>query len=503
LLRGIDTASLETYLAGLEGQLAQTLADYNSLVLSLNESRDALQGFYITNSTLHEMINASAREHNRIAMDMPNQGLLGDKEKAALDLRKDVASLWEHINRTNTAEAVRKTDQNNAFLGFLCNITAECYPGFSYGTLQSACNETAWINGMKVNLSNATDSCAKQVIADMMQNTTSNLSCNYTRDDLVHALWKTSPEECRPIDASLDLREHGLNLHSMYARIVDPIPDIPEPKPRCCVFNICSDCQEGEYPVVFLHGHSPIKGVSYEYSLEVFNKLQEKLEEDGYLNAGEISVYTQTDAESGEWGKSGVPVTLRASYYVDRFLGGSNYILVQHKTESIDAYAVRLKEIMDIIRYKTGHDKARIVAFSMGGLVARRYVHLFGTNSVECLILVGSPNHGVHGRVAQLCPVVGEKLECRDLAKDSVMLKKLNSDDLPGIPITNIVGRGCDMSGEDGDGIVTRKSAYLDGAANHYIDGVCRSATKSLHTDLLDIERYPDVYTIISDALSE
>ncbi|MBW2974429.1 alpha/beta fold hydrolase, partial [Candidatus Woesearchaeota archaeon] len=180
-----------------------------------------------------------------------------------------------------------------------------------------------------------------------------------------------------------------------------------------------------------------------------------------------------------------------------------NYVVVHVKSENIDTYSIRLKEVLDLIRYKTGKPKVNIIAFSMGGLVARRYIQIFGTESVNRVILIGTPNKGITGRTADLCPLVGGDLECRDMDSGSLFLNKLNRGSLPDIPIYSIVGTGCLMEGKEGDGTVLEENARLEGAQNFVINGTCTSVDKPLHTDLRDIGLYPEVYDIIIDALDE
>ncbi|MBU0470964.1 MAG: alpha/beta hydrolase, partial [Nanoarchaeota archaeon] len=227
------------------------------------------------------------------------------------------------------------------------------------------------------------------------------------------------------------------------------------PSLKCCVFGECRDCcvaSECEdnpllYPILFLHGHAISQGTSAEYSLEGFNDIQNRLEEEGFLNAGTVTLYTSTDSPEGVWGLPPVPLTIRGSYYFDVFKQPDNYYLVQTKSENIDTYAIRLKELVDIVKYKTGKPKVNIVAFSMGGLVARRYLQIFGTENAHKLVMIGTPNKGITGTVAEICAFAGAELECRDLQADSLFMNKLNSGKNPDIPVYNIVGTGCEMDG--------------------------------------------------------
>ena len=275
-----------------------------------------------------------------------------------------------------------------------------------------------------------------------------------------------------------------------------------EIKSICRIDNLDSECgaDEDNYPLVFLHGHAVVKDSPLEYSLEGFSGLQGKVEEEGYLDAGSISLYTNKDVPINIWDMN-KSLSIRASYYFDLFKEPENYKIVLTKSENIDTYAVRMKEVFDNIRQRTGKDKVDVIAFSMGGLVMRRHMQLFGSEGFNHVILLGTPNKGIIGDVATLCPVVGgEKRECDDMRYDSLFMQKLNSQKVPS-NIHNIYGIGCDMNLGTGDGIVLEEKAKLDGIDNYIIYGVCRGKLVPLHLDLLSVERYPEVFDIISDIL--
>ncbi len=327
---------------------------------------------------------------------------------------------------------------------------------------------------------------------------------------LAAELIKTLSISCSFADFALPLAE--INYTPLTMPEIIPLPinfSFTDPEPQCCIFGDCSNCcstpacqnDPATYPVVFLHGHAVSKETSADYSLEGFNQIQERLEEEGYLNAGAITLYTSRNIPPGSWGKLNVPLALRASYYFDLFEEPENYVVVPTKSENIDTYAIRLKDLIDTIKYKTGKPKVNLVAFSMGGLVARRYLQVFGSDNVNMLIMIGTPNKGIVGDVAEYCPLVGEQRECRDMHAESIFMKKLNTGKLPYVPIHNIVGTGCEMNGEQGDGAVLERNAYLEGAQNYIINGTCEGVAEPLHLALRDIETYPEVYEIITEAL--
>jgi len=313
--------------------------------------------------------------------------------------------------------------------------------------------------------------------------------------------------ESTPIADLLDLKLNKVTLekdNNSYIAI-----EFEEPQPQCCIFGKCqvccitSECKNNPstYPAIFIHGHAVNKDSSAEYSLEGFNQIQEKLEESGYINAGTITLFTAKDAKQGDLALIPAPLTIRASYYFDIFQEPENYIAVQTKSENIDTYAIRLKDVVEAVKYRTGKPKVNIVAFSMGGLVTRRYLQIFNEDSVNKVILIGTPNKGIVGNVANYCSLTGEELECRDMNENSLFMNKLNRDSLPQIPVYNIVGTGCEMNGKQGDGIVLEEKATLEGTQNYIIEGKCRSLVSPLHLDLRNIEMYPEVYEIIRKAL--
>ncbi len=284
--------------------------------------------------------------------------------------------------------------------------------------------------------------------------------------------------------------------------------DFKEAKWHCPVYGEEKECCSTEncfndvntYPLIFVHGHAFNKDISTEYSLDAFNQIQNRLTTEGYIDAGAISGYAFGTEHQGLWRIMPAPFTFRGSYYYDFFEQESQYSLVQTKSENIDTYAIRLKDMITWVKYKTGRPKVIIVAHSMGGLVSRRYMQVFGSTDVQRLIMIGTPNQGIVGDVADYCAVVGEELECRDMQENSLFLNKLNREDLPKIPITNIVGVGCDMEGEDGDGVIRKDKAELPGVKNYYINGNCTS-TDFLHNDLLKVNSYPEVYEMVKNAL--
>ncbi len=282
--------------------------------------------------------------------------------------------------------------------------------------------------------------------------------------------------------------------------------------PVCCIFGECKKCcTEAEckedpllYPVLFLHGHSLNKDNSPDFSLDAFNKIQTKLQEDGYIGAGTITpVSDYSEIKQGEWGLSSKPLSVKGSYYLVSYYNLGSYSIATQTSENIETYAIRLKELIDLLKFRTGKDKVVIVAHSMGGLTARSYLQIFGDNNVDKLILIAVPNKGISGKVSSYCPILGEKKECNDMNEDSIFIKKLNDPlkVLKSAKIYNILGVGCDMDAKDGDGIVVKENAELNYTINYHINGAC-TGLKLLHTEILNIDKYPEVYERIKSILT-
>ncbi len=226
--------------------------------------------------------------------------------------------------------------------------------------------------------------------------------------------------------------------------------------------------------------------------------IQEKMQEDGILNAGELNL-KELSHDIGILSGINVPMTFRTTYYYLPHLRFGKYTLAVQKSERIENYALRLKDLIETIKQKTGKAKVRIVAHSMGGLVVRDYLYLFGTNNVETVILINTPNHGIDSKIAEYCGVLGAKKECEDLQTDSPFLSILNSAPLPNIKMIVVSTSGCLMENNQmGDGVVTLKSSFLDGATNYQINGTCSGTLGTdLHSGVLNPYQHPELYQIL------
>lgn len=284
--------------------------------------------------------------------------------------------------------------------------------------------------------------------------------------------------------------------------------NLSQNRPLCCIYSSCSpccgsSCSNDNYPVVFVHGHAISKENRPEMSHEAFAMWQELLEEEGYINAGQIGAEQIKDVPPGEWGKADAPIAVRVSYYLLSYYDLGSYQLIAQKSDKIENYAIRLHELVTLIKQRTGKDKVIIVAHSMGGLVVREYLSVFGEGSVDRFIMLGTPNYGIEGRVRRLCSVTGASRECAEMSADSIFLKRLNAPaNTLSIPTYTLRATGCTMHGEDGDGIVLARNVPLPYAKNYVLEGECTDKLESnLHTRMLNPTLYPQTFELVRDLI--
>lgn len=287
--------------------------------------------------------------------------------------------------------------------------------------------------------------------------------------------------------------------------LVDSNTTLPENKKVCCLNNICQSCEiQKKYPIILLHGHNFNNDISADNILNGFGELQGQLESLGYLNAGELYLYEPTRTNPGILGNVIMPIVVRPSYYFDFLKKAEGYKSIEIDSQNIDTYAIRLRDIINNIKYETSSPKVIIIAHSMGGLVLRRYIQIFGKENLDKIILIDTPNSGISGAISKSCPIFGAVSECSDMSSESLFINKLNTEDYSLPKTYNIVGIGCPMNEGDGDGVVLAESSILKENANvknFFINGTC-SGVSFLHNNILNINQYPEVFGIIEEALN-
>ena len=104
-----------------------------------------------------------------------------------------------------------------------------------------------------------------------------------------------------------------------------------------------------------------------------------------------------------------------ASYY-------TREIVTESMRGDLTLYALRLQEMIEVIKEITKKDKVVIIAHSMGGLVARKYMALNQANwdSVYKILTVATPHQGVATSIG----VVGQ---LADLKRNSKFISSLNA----------------------------------------------------------------------------
>jgi diadenosine tetraphosphate (Ap4A) HIT family hydrolase len=544
-----DYQILATQLYEANKSLAAEVSDYDTLV---NEYNSTLKKFEL----LHNLFANSpipSNDANKLIKNFNNAGLvmkrrtsLPEKQYALAGLADRASSLYysatkEIRNLTLSREiglyvdydilcsvdksvchshkSVAEISNQSSFeLSKVCSEIETFSKELKSFLVNSSFNASTQLNIMRGQIRNnySDHVIAGSTNADLLKEilagtqTVNNTLVNITAigTDLISALRREQQEMCMntTVTQLRAAKPATVQIPGVLAPNVSIIFD--EPKPKCCISNQCAPCcqnascssQASHYPVVFVHGHSFNKAISFEYSLDAFNQIEERLENDGYIDVGSLSTYVTENVPQGTFGMINAPIAIKASYYFDIYKQPENYVLVQTKSQNIDSYTVRLKSVIDSIKYVTGRPKVIIVAHSMGGLVTRRYLQVFGASDIDKVILIATPNKGIVGKIADYCPIVGSQLECEDMNSNSLFINKLNQVGTSPVPIYNIVGTGCKMQDGIGDGVVLEQNAELKQAQNYVVNGTC-SGINVLHTELLDLDKYPAVYDIIREAL--
>jgi len=549
--KDLDTESIKTadLIIKIDRNISDSVFSYNKLANELNETRETLKeikNVLVLDENLALEINENIKVFNSVIKSFKSRNEISKKRIEAYSINYSVDKLYESIKNYERKETLKRSIDVDINYDILCKLNQTCVkrPSISERAnqtkfeLENACDEIEQLKIIYLNMSKNgyanrsigaikkdiaekylnelpedgyNNGIIKEILLVYIQNSTAD-AYDINSTGILKQLIKDQPESCqKPNITYYDLNNGSIELIKEEETMPVKIDiEFDDPLPKCCVFGKCSPCclseecinDPSKFPVVFVHGHSVNKKTSADYSLDVFNKLQKELEKDGYLNAGSISLYTPVDTSPGVWGLSQAPVSIKASYYFDVFKEPENYVVVQTKSENIDTYALRLREIIQTIKHRTGKPKVVIIAHSMGGLVSRRYLQIFGEEDVEKLIMIGTPNHGIEGDIAHICPIIGDKYACRDMAVNSLFMNKLNRGELPNIKVYMIIGNGCQMDGQPGDGTVLVKNAKLEGdmVKNFIINGTC-DGLKMLHSKMLDPQLHPEVYNIIKGAL--
>jgi uncharacterized alpha/beta hydrolase family protein len=418
----------------------------------------------------------------------------GKFEENSLDIIGEhlkIQSLFEVQNITLeiTCDNLKKVEQNYQTINNQAEINIDKY--------ETYLNNTEFLNEIIL----IKESIIKGNFDEIIVNNSLNLSkedyastIKFEYDDLVNV----SSIVCYSINQSLIFNNYSFGLINLstYSQNLSFGLEFNENPSKCCIYGSCSEClvNESLYPIIFIHGHSPIEDNPIEGSLATFSKIQKKMSEERlFINVGDIDISEISIDE--KWSEMMYPITVKASYYYTYYYDLSIYSAIVRNSDSIESYAIRLKELIDIVKLKTGAKKVNLVSHSMGGLVAREYMALFGENNVDKLIMIGTPNHGISGKTKTFCSKLGSDKECLDMYEGSIFLKKLNNNIPKNVKVFIFYGTGCNTDDEDGDGTSQADSVILDYADNFEVKGQCDGLFgQGLHSDMLDPGKYIEVY---------
>jgi len=269
------------------------------------------------------------------------------------------------------------------------------------------------------------------------------------------------------------------------------------------------------YPVIFVHGHTPSHGTNiiqrifglsstvdtltyfgrYGY-FEQFQKFVRELENYGYYNekgyvTGLDIIDAERDCEPTSWGKN---IALKTTYYQQDVKCINNTCWAMSDDESISEYAKRLSKSIEVVKRCTGAEKVNIIAHSMGGLVARKYIVNGGSNSVNKLIMLGTPNKGTETGVGwnAYCTLGHPGKECDDMWNYSKFIQDLNS--IPkssSVVYITIAG----INEGDNDGTVKMMSVHLD--YSYQANVSCG------HGALIEPDECPDAFNFVAQVLQD
>jgi len=265
-----------------------------------------------------------------------------------------------------------------------------------------------------------------------------------------------------------------------------------------CVF------KQGEFPLLLIHGHSPIAS---ELGINSLYELQKSLDRDNYYeNRGVIVPSEVVSYKEKNYLKNTIkPIVVRTTYYLGEYDEVNDEITYQDD-QHISVYADRIKNVVNAIKDLTGSTKVDIIAHSMGGLAAREYIRKYGSSNVNKLIMIGTPNHGIFGEIDLLC--LDSRPECYDMKSNSNFLQKLNTEETIGstkymtvrgvVPNENV---GCLSAEQQSDETVCEYSVPLEGATNIKVEGYKVSGFGTFHSDMINPNKVPEVYNLVVNFL--
>jgi hypothetical protein len=458
--------------------------DYFLVEDFLNKHKELQESYNNLNSSLKEIGSLwKLQEFDKFKDRLPEikiqtEDLINETEKLKLDI-----SLRSSLYNILAETMISSKEILNGFL----NMSLENSECVKLNEIISNYNHAI------INFKTLSSIGYKENISKVISNEINNFSENYVLGE----------EKC-----VLENNVSSVNLEKIKLTSIE-LPNkiflLNDPDTLCCLNDKCEKCLGNEssdknYPILFLHGQSINEAISVGYSFDAFSKVKEKLVTENYIDAGSIVI--NPIFNEGLWGKLNSSLIMTGSYFFDTYKTDVGEVTVSSNKEGIDTYAIRLNKLIELIKLRTNKDKVIIAAHSMGGVVTRRYIQLFGNKDVDKVILVTVPNHGVEDKVKEYCGVIGPEASCNDLDRNGIFINELNNEPTENVPIYNIVGIGCNMGNEFGDGVIKNSSQYLESAENYYFEGVCNEINfEFFHEYILFPEIYPEVYNKIYEIL--
>ncbi|MFA5856239.1 MAG: alpha/beta fold hydrolase [Candidatus Pacearchaeota archaeon] len=272
------------------------------------------------------------------------------------------------------------------------------------------------------------------------------------------------------------------------------------------------ETNDDNYPIIFVHGYSVVENQVSTDILMTFKKIEDKMIEDGIVIQGKVMIPEKrvSNFEINSYSDRGKPISFISTYHRGILRSDNNY-LVSEEPKSIIVYSDRLDETIENVLKLTGKNKVNIIAFSMGGLVARETLRRnIGSERVNKLIMIGTPNFGIEKEeIIGFCDSSYKSPECTDMKKNSEFLKELNK-----LSYTNektefytIAGSCGSIDNIEYDNLILVNNVKLDFAKENFVIN-CKDENKygnqySFHVEMLNPREVREVYDLIINILNK
>ncbi|MFC1755182.1 hypothetical protein ACFL96_17620, partial [Thermoproteota archaeon] len=302
-LKGIDVgeiSSMDEELISSTSKYSELLSDYNALV-------DDAGSFAANRSLLTEMFRfylstsqeVKAHEIRLIRNIMVDK--LASLEQEPIEKVAALKGSFADIKASLSDKHNQYLDDKDAFVN---------------GSSLLVSKHTTILNTLNISTNLSADNC--QAISELITTySTINLSTNTTNTTQISLNYTDLVDfrslSCRQATDSLQsftvpaFNKIELSNYTRPEPTTISFDDVPA---NCCIFNTCAPCSVNpeRYPVILLHGHSFNLDNPIEASLGIFYKMQKKMVEDGFINAGDID--SATSASGSVWSLMPYPVSV-------------------------------------------------------------------------------------------------------------------------------------------------------------------------------------------------